>query len=80
MSITLNLSPEQEAELKRYAAAAGTDLASLIIDVMREKLDESEGHSDDVSYEQWQRNFQSWIAMQRSRNPGFDDSRESIYD
>ena len=29
--------------------------------------------------EAWLADFNAWMAAQRSRNPNFDDSRESIY-
>ena len=81
MSITLPLLPEQQAELERRAAAAGTDLTNFILDVVQEKLGEpAEGSTGDLSYEQWSSKFHAWIARQRSRNPNVDDSRESIYD
>lgn len=32
------------------------------------------------SPEEWIARFDAWIATQRSRNPNFDDSRESIYE
>ncbi len=81
MSITLTLSPEKQAELERRAAAAGTDLKSFILEAVQEKLEERNGSSTEMApYEQWSAEFRSWIASQRSRNPQFDDSRESIYD
>jgi hypothetical protein len=33
-----------------------------------------------LPYEEWRRAFHSWINSRRSRNPHFDDSRDSIYD
>jgi hypothetical protein len=81
MNITLPLSPEKQAELERRAASAGIDLQSFILDAVQEKLEERNGSSPEaLSYEQWHSDFRSWIAGQRSRNPHFDDSRESIYD
>ena len=81
MNVTLTLLPEQEAELERRAAAAGTDLARFVVHVVQETLEEpAECATEDLSYEQWSREFRAWISQQRSRNPNFDDSRESIYD
>lgn len=80
MTITLTLSSDQQAELERRAAAAGTDVTRYILDVVQEKLQEQcDSLADDISYEQWSGDFHSWIAGHRSRNPHFDDSRESIY-
>lgn len=81
MNITLPLSPEKFAELERYAAAAGTDLPRFILEAVQEKLEERNGSSlETASYEDWHREFRSWIAAHKSRNPQFDDSRESVYD
>ncbi len=81
MSITLTLSPEQEADLERRALAAGTDVTRFILDVVQERLEERSGClANEASYDQWSEAFHPWIASQRSRNPHFDDSRESIYD
>ena len=35
---------------------------------------------DKLSAEEWVRRFTSWTQSQRSTNPYFDDSRESIYE
>ena len=81
MNITLTLSSEKQAELQRRAAAAGTDLASYILDTVQETLDERNGSSvEQAPYEEWSGDFRAWIAGHRSRNPQFDDRRESIYD
>ena len=81
MNISLPLTAEKQAELERCAAAAGTDLSKFILDAVQEKLSEQNGSTAEmVPYDQWHREFRSWIAGQHSRNPQFDDSRESIYD
>jgi uncharacterized protein (DUF1778 family) len=81
MEITLNLPPEKKAELERHAAAAGTDLTSFILDAVQDRVEEQNGSTAlALPYEQWTREFHAWIASQPSRNPHFDDSRDSIYD
>jgi len=80
MNISLHLSAEEQAELQRRAAAAGSDLPAFILQAVFEKLAEQNGPPGDAApYEQWHNEFRSWIAAQHSRNPGFDDSRDSIY-
>ena len=32
-----------------------------------------------MPYDQWREKFRAFVARQTSRNPHFDDSRESIY-
>jgi hypothetical protein len=81
MNIALQLTPNQQAELERRAASAGIDLQSFVLHAVQEKLEEQNGPSPEpLSYEQWHTVFRSWVAGQRSRNPHFDDSRESVYD
>jgi hypothetical protein len=81
MDITLTLSPERNAELEKLAAAAGTDVTGFILDAVVERLEERSGSpAEDLPYEHWKNDFHSWISSHLSRNPGFDDSRDSIYD
>ena len=35
---------------------------------------------EELTREQWRRRFEDFISQQRSWNPDFDDSRDSIYD
>ena len=82
MHIDLEVSPEQASLLKRQAAAAGLDLQSFILTAVEEKLGPAESQPDNagaLSYEQWKREFDDWRSRLRTRNPHFDDSRESIY-
>lgn len=82
MNITLRLSPESQTELEKRAAATGTDIAGYILGIVQQQL-ESEGNGSTgpaIPYDQWSREFQAWVASHQSRNPDFDDSRESIYD
>jgi hypothetical protein len=82
MNVTLPLSPENRAELEKRAAAAGTDVATFILAVVEQTLEANEQRvaAEDLPYEQWKSDFEAWISSHPSRNPNFDDSRESIYD
>lgn len=82
MHITLALSSETQAELEKRAAAAGTDVGAYILDVVERQLESGDNGAAEpvVAYEEWRRDFHAWILSHRSRNPEFDDSRESIYD
>jgi len=81
MDIILTVSSEKRAELEQCAAANGTDLTSFILDAVEEKLAGCDGPSTDVPpYERWNADFRRWISSHQSRNPSFDDSRDSIYD
>jgi hypothetical protein len=82
MNVTLPLSPECQTELERRAAAAGIDVAGYIVSAVRQQL-ESDGNGSEgaaLPYDHWKREFTTWIASHPSRNPDFDDSRESIYE
>jgi hypothetical protein len=78
MNIELTLSSLEQADLEQRAAAAGSDVPHFIQNLLRAQLDERT-ETVETPYEEWQADFRSWIDSQRSRNPQFDDSRESIY-
>jgi hypothetical protein len=81
MNISLTLTPEKQAELERRAAAEGVDLERFILEAVREKLDDRNGSAGEpVPFDEWQGEFRAWVASHHSRNPRFDDCRESIYD
>ena len=83
MHLTLPLPPETEVELRKRAAAAGKDVAAYVLDVLRGELLERNGDADVgrlLTEDEWHEEFDAWLANQKSRNPSFDDSRESIYD
>jgi hypothetical protein len=82
MNITLQLSLADQAELEKRAAASGRDVAGYVLDAVQQQLaaDENRAAHETVPYDERHRNFRDWIAGHRSWNPGFDDSREGIYD
>jgi hypothetical protein len=82
MQIELTLTPEERTELERQAEESGTDVKGYIQAVVQQALrieDEKTARSKEP-YAEWKAAFDAWIAGHRSRNPNFDDSRESIYD
>ncbi|MBW3540119.1 MAG: DUF1778 domain-containing protein [Planctomycetes bacterium] len=82
MNITLRLSPENAKKLERRAAVSGMDVDGYVLDIVQQELgsDTQESAAPAVPYDQWKREFDAWISSRPSRNPAFDDSRESIYD
>jgi hypothetical protein len=44
------------------------------------KLESEPTPTTKVSTVEWLRHFDAWISSLESRNPDFDDSRESIYE
>jgi len=79
MTIEVQLPPDIESELSQRAELAGQDVSAYVCDAVRQMLD-AEPNGAEVSYEQWHKDFRAWVESHRSRNPDFDDSRESIYD
>ena len=81
MNISLTLSPEQQDALEKLAAAEGTDVAGHILRLLEHAIASGQNGptAADLPYEQWQQDFETWLASHTSRNPNFDDTRESIY-
>jgi hypothetical protein len=80
MTITLTISDEQVTELQRMAAAAGTDLQSFILNAVEDRLESRNGALYDAPFDQWSKEYRTWVASQTSHNANFDDSRASVYD
>ncbi len=82
MNMTLQLSREQQLELERRAAECGRNVADYVQDLVQQQLESDENGAavKPVPFDEWNQQFQVWIAGHRSRNPHFDDSRECMYD
>jgi predicted transcriptional regulator len=78
MTLTLKLTPEIEAKLRELSLATGRRPEELALDAIEQNLVE-EPSSPAIPYEEWARLFDEWLKSHQSRNPNFDDSRESIY-
>lgn len=80
MTLTLHLTPEMEAKLRELSASSGRMPEELALNFLERDLEfEVQDSGPAISYEEWSKHFDSWVKEQRSRNPHFDDSRESIY-
>jgi len=82
MTIQLELPPDVESRLAQQAAQAGQEVAAYIAQAVCQMLvvEHHGSQSEEASYEKWHEDFQAWLASHPSRNPDFDDSRESLYD
>jgi hypothetical protein len=80
MTITLQLPPELEEKLKEQARVTGKDPEEIALDALQVNLSEVEISTSKPSIEKKLKEFHAWVSRQRSRNPNFDDSRESIYE
>jgi hypothetical protein len=79
MTLTLNLTPEVEARLRKLSQSTGKLPEELALDLLERDLDIEDLDEPEISYEEWSKHFDSWVKEQRSRNPHVDDSRDSIY-
>ncbi|MFN5904906.1 MAG: hypothetical protein ACK5A3_02560 [Planctomyces sp.] len=79
MNLTLTLQPHQASELQRRASLAGTDVHTLLMQMVFDADSADEASGGDLPYERWRQQFQQWVRTHKTRNPDFDDSRESMY-
>ena len=81
MNVNIELPSEIESQLIRKAAAAGTDVATFVKQVVTEKLIEEEaageGKLDDPSGFVERQN--AWVKRFPVLDHAIDDSRESFY-
>ena len=78
----LDIPEDIEASLQSRAKLAGYPNAEAYALSLLQPKEEDEDRAcreADLSYEQWNERLDAYIARQRSTNPNFDDSRESIY-
>lgn len=81
MTLSLPLTPELEARLRRRAAAAGKDVAEYLLYVVEEDLAMSAEVPETAdSPNQWEKAFDAWAAGHPRLDTIIDDSRESIYE
>lgn len=74
----LKISKNVETQIQVKAAAGGFPTVEAYI-LSQLGLEEVPQASSALSQEQWLQKFDAFVARQTSRNPHFDDSRESIY-
>lgn len=75
----IEISDDVGKRLKAKAGEAGFDsVEAYLLDLVKEQ-DASCDVPAFVPYEQWREQYWAFVARQTSRNPDFDDSRESIY-
>ena len=81
MNLQIHLPPNLENALKLRATAAGKDIASFVVDALREELAQEEPTTNFTDPAVL--SFGDWLTRWRERAPKtnhfVDDSRESIY-
>jgi hypothetical protein len=80
MNVSINLSSEMEAVLRRRASAAGTDVATVIQELVNERLAEEKTEPiKSGSHAEFMAKLQRVIEIHPASNGSLDDSRDSIY-
>ena len=78
--MALQLSEEVESTIRARASAAGFRTPEeYILDLLESDGPLENGEATAESRKDWRARFDAFVARQRSTNPHFDDSRESIY-
>ncbi len=85
----LTIDLPEHLDLESRAAAAGWDsVEAYVRHLVEQEGVSANGHdpfenvdesSDEVSFAEWKRKFQTLLSLCKASNPNFDDSRESIY-
>ena len=84
MTLTLELPPAVEAQLRRRAAAEGKDVPALVLEAVTEKL-AAEIDPSSLTPDERLAGLRAWVDLARKHSahlpPGhvLDDDRESIY-
>ena len=83
MTLTIELSPEREAELQAQARALGLSIEEWLLYLAEQHVpSESSAHLQKTDPEAWARQFRSWADSHDASTPVLSDeamSRESIY-
>lgn len=80
MNVRINFSAEIETALLRRAAIAGTDVETVIQELVAERLEEeSTPPAKPVSHDDFMDKLRAIIALHPRSNGSMDDRRESIY-
>ena len=80
MNVNINIPADIETTLLRRAADAGTDVATLVRELVAERLaEDSPSHAKAGSHAEFMARLRRLIEMHPGSNGSLDDSRESIY-
>ena len=79
MNLTLTLSLETEVKLREQALLTGKSLEELAIEALQDRLADATESQPLLNSSEWKQHFDTWVNSHASRNPLFDDSRDSMY-
>ncbi len=77
MTVHISLPPDMEAKLRQRALDVGKDVPTLVREAVEEKL-AATSEVMPIS-NQWEQDFNAWIASHKPVKHWVDDSRDSIY-
>lgn len=75
----IEISENLANSLQSKAREAGFANVEEYLQHLLEEQEPVRDESNAMPYEQWREEFWAFVKRQTSRNPNFDDSRESIY-
>ena len=80
MTVHISLPPDMEVRLQQRAQAAGKDVPTWVREAVEEKLATESSETQAVrTSQQWEAEFDVWIANHKPVSHFVDDSRDSIY-
>jgi hypothetical protein len=77
--VQIEISDDLANTLQRKAHQAGFNTVESYLLFLVEEQEPARDESARMPYDQWREEFLAFVKSQISRNPNFDDSRESIY-
>jgi plasmid stability protein len=84
MTVSINLPPQAEAELRRRAAEEGKDVEAFVREAVEARLAAppivQPRDPRTMTAEEWTAAWHAWIDSHAPTNHFVDDSRESIYE
>jgi len=75
----IEISDDLANHLQNKAIQAGFESVEAFLSHLVDEQETGRDDAEDVSYDEWREKYWGFVARQTSRNPNFDDSRESIY-
>lgn len=80
MTLHVSLSKDGESRLIEEAVTAGKDVSSLVTELLKDRVAESElERPSRLTADEWAAELDAWAASHRTLDSIADDSRESIY-
>ncbi len=77
LAMVVRISRQASEMLAERAAQSGRDVAAVAADLIEEAVASSA--PADLGYDEWAREFKSWVSSHKPSGHFVDDSRESIY-